>query len=65
MENEKTPRTEEFENGQQDMEEKIPRATKMVINLTKRKGITDDLGEPASWKGGIDPFIVSNLNNPF
>ena len=36
----------------------------MVINLTKGKGITDDLGEPASWKGGIDPFIVPNLNNP-
>ena len=36
----------------------------MVINLTKGKGITDDPGEPASWKGGIDPFIVPNLNNP-
>ena len=35
-----------------------------MINLTKGKGITDDPGEPASWKGGIDPFIVSNLNNP-
>ena len=63
MENEKTPRTEELESGQQEMQEKIPRATKMVINLTKGKGITDDPGEPASWKGSIDPFIVSNLNN--
>ena len=36
----------------------------MVINLTKGKGITDDPGEPASWKGNIDPFIVPNLNNP-
>ena len=36
----------------------------MVINLTKGKGITDDPGESASWKGGIDPFIVPNLNNP-
>ena len=36
----------------------------MVINLTKEKGITDDPEEPASWKGGIDPFILPNLNNP-
>ena len=64
MENKKTPRMEELENGQQKMQEKISRATKMVINLTKGKGITDDPGEPASWKGGIDPFIVPNLNNP-
>ena len=53
---------EELESGQQEMQEKISRATKIVINLTKEKGITD-LGEPASWKGGIDPFIVSSLNN--
>ena len=64
MENEKTPRMEELENGQQEMQEKISRATKMVINLTKGNGITDDPGELASWKGGIDPFIVPNLNNP-
>ena len=37
--------------------------TKMVTNLTKGKGITDDLGEPVSWKGSIDPFIVPSLNN--
>ena len=64
MENEKTPRMEKFESGQQEMQEKISRATKMVINLTMGKGITDDPREPASWKGGIDPFIVPNLNNP-
>ena len=64
MENEKTPRMEELESGQQEMQEKIPRATKMVINLTKRKGVTDDPGEPASWKDCIDPFTVPNLNNP-
>ena len=63
MENEKTPRMEEPESGQQKMQEKISRATKMVINLTKGKGITNDPGEPTSWKGSIDPFIVSNLNN--
>ena len=54
----------EIESGQQEMQEKISRATKMVINLTKGKRITDDPGEPASWKGGINPFIVPNLNNP-
>ena len=35
----------------------------MIINLTKGKGIIDDPGEPASWKGSIDLFIVPNLNN--
>ena len=64
MENEKTSRMEELESGQQEMQEKISRATKMVIKLTKGKGITDDPKEPASWKGNIDPFIVPNLNNP-
>ena len=34
-----------------------------MINLTK--GITDDPGKPASGKGGINPFIVPNLNNPY
>ena len=63
MESGKTPRMEERQSGQQEMQEKISRATKMVINLTKGNGITDDPGEPASWKGGIDPFIVPNLNN--
>ena len=63
MENEKTLRMEELETGQQEMQEKISRATKMVINLTKGKGITDDPREPASWKGNIDPFIVPSLNN--
>ena len=66
MENEKTPRTEEFENGQQEMQEKIPRATKIVINLTKGKGITDGpslQSEPMSWKDGIDPSIMPNPND--
>ena len=63
MENEKTPRMEELESGQQEMQEKISRATKMVIRLTKGKGITDDPREPASWKGNTDPFIVPSLNN--
>ena len=63
MKSGKTLRLEELESGQQEMQEKISRATKMVINLTKGKGITDDPGKPAFWKDGIDPFIVSNLNN--
>ena len=54
---------EEIENGQQEMQKKIPRATKMVINLTKGKGITDDPEKPTSWKGNIDPFIAPSPNN--
>ena len=63
MENEKTSRMEELESGQQEMKEKISRATKIVINLTKEKGITDDPEKLASWKGNIDPFIMPSLNN--
>ena len=48
MENEKTPRMEELESGQQKMQEKISWTTKMVIKLTKGKGITDDPRKPAS-----------------
>ena len=33
MENEKAPRMEELESGQQEMQEKISRATKMVIDI--------------------------------
>ena len=46
------------------MQEEIAQITKMG---TKGKGITDDPGlqrNPTSWKDGIDPFIVPNLNNP-
>ena len=64
MESGKTPRMEELESGQQEMQEKISRATKMVINLTNGKRITDDPGEPTPWKGGIDPSIVPNIDNP-
>ena len=66
MENEKTPRMEEPESRHQEIQEKIAQMTKTVTNLTKGRGITDDLGlqrKPASWKGNIDPFIVPNLNN--
>ena len=58
---------EELKNEQQEMQEKIAQMTKMVTNLTKGKGITNNLGlqrEPASWKGGIDPFIEPNLDDP-
>ena len=37
--------------------------TKMVTNLTKGKGITDNPGKPISWKGNINPSIVPNLND--
>ena len=66
MENEKTPRMEELENGQQEIQEKTAQMTKMVASLTKGKEITDDPGlqrKPTSWKGNIDPFIVPSLNN--
>ena len=63
----KTPRMEELESGQQEMQEKIAQITKMVTNLTKGKGITDDLDlqrKPTSQKGGIDPSIKPNLDDP-
>ena len=59
---------EEIGNGQQEMQEKIARMTKVATNLTKGKGITDGPSlqrKLASWKNGIDPFIVPNLNDPF
>ena len=64
MESDKTPRMEELESGQQEIQEKTTQMTKIVINLTKGKGITDDPKELVSGKGGIDPFIVPNLDNP-
>ena len=57
---------EELESGQQEMQEKIARMTKMVADPTKEKGITDDPNlqrEPTSWKDGIDLSIVPNLND--
>ena len=57
---------EEMESGQQEIQEKIAQMMKMVTNLIRGKGITDDLSlqkKPTSWKGNIDPPIVSNLNN--
>ena len=57
---------EEIGNGHQEMQEKIARRTKVAMNLTKGKGIIEGPSlqeEPTSWKGGIDQFIVPNLNN--
>ena len=68
MESGKTPRMEELESGQQEMQEKIAQMTKMVTSLTKGKRITDDPSlqrEPTSWKDDIDPFTVPNPNDPF
>ena len=44
MVNGRTISIEEIEKGQQEMQEKISQVTKMVTNLTKGKGITDDPG---------------------
>ena len=49
------------------MQEKIARMTKIVTDPTKGKGITNDPSlqrEPTSWKGGIDPSIEPNSNDP-
>ena len=56
MENEKTPGMKEIESGQQEIQEKTAQMTKMVTNLTKGKGITDDPGlqrKPTSWKATL------------
>ena len=59
-------RVEEIKKGQQEIQEKIAQMTKTVISLIKEKGITDDPSlqrELMSWKDGIDPSIVPNLND--
>ena len=66
MASEKNIRMEESGKGQQEMKEKIAQMVDMVTNLTKGKWITDDPSlqrEPMSWKDGIDPSIVPNLND--
>ena len=66
MESGKTSRMEELESGQQEMQEKIAQMTKMVTNLTKGKGITDDPDlqrKPTSWKGGTNPSIEPNSDD--
>ena len=66
MAGEKTTRVEEIEERQQEMKEKIAQMADMVTSLTKGKGITDGpslQSEPMSWKDGIDPSIVPNLND--
>ena len=68
MTNEKNMRMEEIESGQHEIQEKTAQMMKMVTNLTKKEGITDDPSlqeEPTSWKDGNDPFIVPNWNDPF
>ena len=68
MASKKNMRLEEIGNGQQEMQEKIARRTKVVMNLTKGKGITEGPSlqeEPTSWKDGINPSMVPNLNDPF
>ena len=63
MENEKTPRMEELESGQQKMQEKIVQMMKEMTNLTKGKGITNDLSlqiKPTSWEDYTNPSIEPN-----
>ena len=65
MASEKNMRMEEIGNGQQEMQEKIARMMKVVMNLTKGKWITDGPSlqeEPTSWKDSIDPSIAPNLD---
>ena len=53
MASEKNMRMEEIGNGQQEMQKKIAQMTKMVTNLIKGKGITNDPDlqrKPTSWK---------------
>ena len=59
-------RIEEIEKGQQEIQEKFSQVTKLVTNLTKGKGITDDpslQGRTTLRKDGIDPSIMPNLND--
>ena len=66
MAGEKTMRIEKIEEGQEEMKEKIAQMANMVTSLTKGKGITDDPSlqrESMSWKDGINPSVVPNLND--
>ena len=57
---------EEIESGQHEIQEKTAQMTKMVTNLTKGKGITNDPNlqrEPTFGKDSIDPFTVQNQND--
>ena len=50
------------------MQEEISRVTEMVMNLKKGKRIIDDPSlqrELASLKGGIDPSIEPNSDDPY
>ena len=67
MESGKIARMEELESGQQKMQEKIAEMTKIGTRLIKGKRITDDPGlqrKSTSWKGGIDPSIEPNSDDP-
>ena len=66
MASEKNMRMEEIGKGQQEMKEKIAQMADMVTSLTKEKEITDDPSiqrELMSWKDGINPSIMPNLND--
>ena len=66
MASEKNMRMEEIGNGQQEMQKKIAQMTKMVTNLIKGKGITNDPDlqrKPTSWKGGTNSSIEPNSDD--
>ena len=67
MANGRTMRIEEIEKKRQEIQEKFSQVMKLVTNLTKEKGITDDprlQGRLTLRKDGIDPSIVPNPNDP-
>ena len=67
MESGKSPRMEELESGQQEMQEKIAQMMKMLTNLTKGKEIIDDPDlqrKPTSWEGCTNPSIEPNSDDP-
>ena len=62
MESGKTPRMKELESGQQEMQEKIAKMTKIGKRITDGPSLQR---KSMSWKDGIDPSIVPNPNDPY
>ena len=60
MESGKTPRMEELESGQQEIQGKIAKMTKMGKGITNGPSLQR---EPMPWKDGIDPSIMPNPND--
>ena len=58
MASEKNMRMEESGNGQQVIQEKIAQTMKMVTNLIKEKGITDD----SSYRKSLHPEKMVSIH---